>query len=91
MGVDILEQGDGNLWLLLSWVPSAADLPGRRLELHPDDLYAFGVKRVAINTCWLSSTTPADSPPAPQREGKRRSTIWLRGDSGTWTNGLLAA
>jgi len=64
MGVNILEQGEGILWLLPSWVPRAAYLPGRRLKLHPDDLYAFGVQRGAINTRWLSSTTPADNGPA---------------------------
>lgn len=59
----ILEQGEGILWLLPTWVPRAAYQPGRRLKLHPDDLYAFGLSRGAINTRWLSSTTLADNGP----------------------------
>jgi hypothetical protein len=91
MGVNFLEQGEGILKLLSGWVPRVAYLSGRRLKLHPDDLYASGVQPRAIDTRWLSSTPPADSPLFLQREGKRHSTVWLCGDSGTWTNGLLAA
>ena len=32
-------------------------VPGRRLRLHPDDLYAFGGHRGGINERWFSSTT----------------------------------
>ena len=30
-------------------------LPGRRLKLHPDDLYALGGHRGGINERWFSS------------------------------------
>jgi hypothetical protein len=44
--------------------------PGRRLRLHPDDLYAFGAHRGGINERWFSSTTNADNGPGtPPDEG----------------------
>ena len=44
--------------------------PGRRLRLHPDDLYAFGGHRGGINERWFSSTTNADNGPGtPPDEG----------------------
>ncbi len=36
-------------------------IPGRRLKLHPDDLYAFGGHRGGINERWFSSTTHASN------------------------------
>lgn len=45
-------------------------LPGRRLKLHPDDLYALGGHRGGINERWFSSTTNADNGPGtPADEG----------------------
>jgi hypothetical protein len=45
-------------------------LPGRRLKLHPDDLYALGAHRGGINERWFSSTTNADNGPGtPADEG----------------------
>ena len=38
-------------------------VPGRRLKLHPDDLYAFGAHRGGINERWFSSTTRASNGP----------------------------
>jgi len=38
-------------------------VPGRRLKLHPDDLYAFGGHRGGINERWFSSTTKASNGP----------------------------
>jgi hypothetical protein len=44
--------------------------PGRRLRLHPDDLYACGAHRGGINERWFSSTTNADNGPGtPADEG----------------------
>ena len=45
--------------------------PGRRLRLHPDDLYAFGGHRGGINERWFSSTTNADN--GPGTPGRRRA------------------
>src|SRR3954447_7655664 len=55
---------DGVLRLEPSWVPRSFMIPGRRLKLHPDDLYAFGANRGGINERWFSSTTKASNGPA---------------------------
>ena len=54
---EALAAGDGILRLEPCWVPRSFMLPGRRLRLHPDDLYAFGGHRGGINERWFSSTT----------------------------------
>ena len=52
------------------WVPRSFLIPGRRLKLHPDDLYACGAQRGGIDERWFSSTTPADNGPGtPADEG----------------------
>jgi hypothetical protein len=38
-------------------------MPGRRLRLHPDDLYAFGGHRGGIDERWFSSTIKASNGP----------------------------
>ena len=37
-----LQAGEGLLRLTPTWVPRSFLHPGRRIKLHPDDLYAFG-------------------------------------------------
>ena len=37
-----IDAGSGVLRLEPAWVPRTFMLPGRRLKLHPDDLYALG-------------------------------------------------
>jgi hypothetical protein len=54
-----LEQGGGLLRLAPCWVPRSFMQPGRRLKLHPDDLYAYSLDRGGIDERWFSSTTPA--------------------------------
>jgi hypothetical protein len=45
-------------------------IPGRRLRLHPDDLYALGGHRGGINERWFASTTNASNGPGtPPDEG----------------------
>src|ERR1043165_8399006 len=67
---DALGQGNGVLRLEPAWVPRSFMHPGRRLRLHPDDLYAFGGHRGGINERWFSSTTNADNGPGtPPDEG----------------------
>ena len=52
------------------WVPRSFMIPGGRLKLHPDDLYALGAHRGGINERWFSSTTHASNGPAtPADEG----------------------
>lgn len=65
-----LEQGKGVLRLAPTWVPRSFCVPGRRLRLHPNDLYALGAHRGGIDERWFSSTTAADNGPGtPADEG----------------------
>src|SRR5712671_4582821 len=54
-----LEDSGGLLRLAPCWVPRTFVQPGRRLKLHPDDLYAYGLNRGGIDERWFASTTPA--------------------------------
>lgn len=58
-----LEQGAGIVRLTPTWVPRSFCVPGRRLRLHPDDLYALGAARGGIDERWFASTTRADNGP----------------------------
>src|SRR5437764_15054946 len=72
--------GKGVLRLEPCWVPRCFMIPGRRLRLHPDDLYAFGAHRGGINERWFSSTTNADNGPGtPADEG----LSYIRAANGT--------
>jgi hypothetical protein len=65
-----IDAGGGLLRLEPCWVPRSFMIPGRRLRLHPDDLYAYGGHRGGINERWFSSTTNADNGPGtPADEG----------------------
>jgi len=76
---EAIDAGAGVLRLEPSWVPRTFMLPGRRLKLHPDDLYALGGHRGGINERWFSSTTNADNGPGtPADEG----LSYVRLDSG---------
>jgi hypothetical protein len=67
---EAINAGGGLLRLEPSWVPRSFMHPGRRLRLHPDDLYACGAERGGINERWFSSTTNADNGPGtPPDEG----------------------
>jgi len=54
-----LQDSGGLLRLAPCWVPRSFLQPGKRLKLHPDDLYAFGLNRGGIDERWFASTTPA--------------------------------
>jgi hypothetical protein len=58
-----VDTGAGILRLEPCWVPRSFMIPGRRLKLHPDDLYAFGGNRGGINERWFCSTTRASNGP----------------------------
>src|SRR5579864_3311780 len=67
---EAIDAGRGILRLEPCWVPRSFMIPGRRLRLHADDLYAFGAHRGGINERWFSSTTNADNGPGtPADEG----------------------
>ncbi len=54
-----LAAGGGVLRLAPNWVPRSFLHPGKRLKLHPDDLYAYGLNRGGIDERWFASTTEA--------------------------------
>jgi len=54
-----IESGDGILRLAPTWVPRSFLMPGRRIKLAPQDLYAYGAHRGGIDERWFASTTPA--------------------------------
>ncbi len=54
-----LSDNGGLLRLAPCWVPRSFLQPGKRLKLHPDDLYAYGLNRGGIDERWFASTTPA--------------------------------
>ena len=60
---EAISAGAGVLRLQPCWVPRSFMIPGRRLKLHPDDLYAFGGHRGGINERWFSSSTKASNGP----------------------------
>src|SRR6201988_1827886 len=65
-----LDAGNGIVRLEPCWVPRSFMIPGRRLRLHPDDLYALGGHRGGLNERWFSSTTHASNGPGtPEDEG----------------------
>lgn len=67
---EALKGGNGILHLSPTWVPRSFLIPGRRLKLHPDDLYVLGLKRGGIDERWLASTTKAyNGPLTPEDEG----------------------
>lgn len=65
----VLGAAGGILRLAPTWVPRSFLMPGRRLKLHPDDLYALGADRGGIDERWFSSTTPAANVGATWDEG----------------------
>ncbi|MBM4000655.1 MAG: hypothetical protein FJ297_14150 [Planctomycetes bacterium] len=54
-----IEAGQGLLRLAPTWVPRSFLHPGRRIKLHPSDLYAYGANRGGIDERWFASTTEA--------------------------------
>ena len=64
-----LQDSGGLLRLAPCWVPRSFLQPGRRLKLHPDDLYAFGLNRGGIDERWFASTTPAANDNREEDEG----------------------
>src|SRR5262245_2316973 len=65
----VLDASSVILRLAPTWVPRSFLMPGRRLKLHPADLYALGAKRGGIDERWFASTTAAANEGAPWDEG----------------------
>lgn len=56
---EALEAGAGILRLAPTWVPRSFLMPGKRIKLAPQDIYAYGAHRGGIDERWFASTTPA--------------------------------
>ncbi len=69
-----LEAGEGILRLAPTWVPRSFLMPGARLKLAHQDLYALGTHRGGIDERWFGSTTPAANEGAPPDEGLSTSS-----------------
>src|SRR5215813_3721102 len=63
------DAGEGILRLAPNWVPRSFLMPGARLKLAREDLYALGTHRGGIDERWFASTTPAANEGAPPDEG----------------------
>jgi hypothetical protein len=83
-----LERGEGILRLAPTWVPRSFCIPGKRIKLHPDDLYAFGANRGGIDERWLSSTTKADNGPLTTEDEGLSYVVY--GDESAPKKSLLA-
>jgi hypothetical protein len=64
-----IEAGDGMLRLAPTWVPRSFLMPGKRIKLAPQDVYALGAHRGGIDERWFGSTTAAANEGAPADEG----------------------
>src|SRR5437763_611268 len=56
---ELLDSTGGVIRLAPTWVPRSFLMPGRRIKLAPQDVYALGAHRGGIDERWFSSTTPA--------------------------------
>jgi hypothetical protein len=65
----VLEAGEGIVRLAPTWVPRSFLMPGKRIKLAPEDVYALGAHRGGIDERWFSSTTAAANEGAPPDEG----------------------
>ena len=70
-----LDDNGGLLRLAPCWVPRSFLQPGKRLKLHPDDLYAYGLNRGGIDERWFASTTPAANENRTPDEGLSYVTV----------------
>jgi hypothetical protein len=65
----VIESGEGVLRLAPTWVPRSFLMPGRRIKLAPEDVYALGAHRGGIDERWFASTTPAANEHRQDDEG----------------------
>lgn len=83
-----LDDGEGILRLAPTWVPRSFLMPGGRLKLARQDLYALGTHRGGIDERWFASTTPAANEGAPPDEGL--SYVVSNGDRFTLRDAIAA-
>jgi hypothetical protein len=56
-----LRKGEGVFRLNPTFIPRPFGVEGRRLRLHPDDYFAYGLERGSIKERWMSSTNVAQN------------------------------
>ncbi|MEI7988294.1 MAG: hypothetical protein WCI88_04580 [Chloroflexota bacterium] len=77
-----LEMGKGIMRLAPVWVPRFYCIPGKRIKLHPDDYYSYGLNRGGIDERWFASTTFADNGPGtPEDEGLSYVVFEYKGET----------
>lgn len=62
------ERGEGIFRLFPAFVPRRFNKAGRRLRLHPDDYFAFGMERGSITERWFSATIAANNGPTAKAD-----------------------
>ena len=79
MGKDAIRRvfkgGEGVVRLTPTWVPRPFNEPGKRLRLHPDDYFSFGMHRGAVTERWFGSVTRANNGP-DTGEYEAMSFVW---------------
>jgi hypothetical protein len=66
---ETLDANEGLLRLAPTWVPRSFLMPGRRIKLAPEDIYAYGAHRGGIDERWFASTTPCANENREEDEG----------------------
>ena len=84
---EVFKKGNGILQLTPTWVPRSFNEPGRRLRLHPDDYFAFGMDRGGICERWLGSVTVALNGP---KTGPTEGMSFVLADAATREKILFA-
>jgi hypothetical protein len=83
-----MEAGEGILRLTPTWVPRSFLMPGQRLKLATEDLYAYGAHRGGIDERWFASTTEAMNDNRTPDEGL--SYVLLDGERFTLKDAIAA-
>ena len=78
---EALEANEGLLRLAPTWVPRSFLMPGRRIKLAPEDIYAYGAHRGGIDERWFASTTPAANENRGRTRGSATSSTAASGPS----------
>ena len=62
------EKGKGIFRLFPAFVPRRFNKAGRRLKLHPDDYFVFGMERGSITERWFAATIAAQNGPTAKAD-----------------------
>ncbi|MDC7245973.1 MAG: hypothetical protein PQJ47_08720 [Sphaerochaetaceae bacterium] len=62
------EKGEGIFRLFPAFVPRRFNKAGKRLKLHPDDYFVFGMERGSITERWFASTIAAQNGPTAKMD-----------------------